>query len=235
MGKRRLRPSLSEIVRDYVRQYILDNKLSAGDPLPSESQIAEELGVGRGSVREAVKALQSLGVVEVRHGDGLYVRAFSFDPIVETVKYGMRFDADSLSELAQIRFLLESAAIETTVARISDKDIQRLDQLMDVWKERLETGQNHLDLDAQFHRILYASLNNKMFLQLFELFWLAFETLGDPVIQVGRPPIKDYENHRDILDALRARDAAAVRKHLTYHFDHLLQERIRRASMNGDL
>ena len=235
MAKQRLRPSLNEIVRDYVKQYILDHKLSAGDPLPPEAQIAEELGVGRGSVREAIKALQSLGVVEVRHGDGLYVRAFSFAPIVETARYGMRFDAISLSELAQIRFFMESGAIESATKNISEEDIQRLDELMNTWKQRLENGQPHLDLDAQFHRILYGSLHNKMFLQLFELFWLAFESLGDPVIKQGRPASKDYENHRDIVDAIKAEDLEQVKKHLTYHFDHLLQERIRHASANGDL
>ena len=70
------RPVLNELIRDYVKQHILDHGLSAGDPLPSETQLAQELGVGRGSVREAIKALQSLGIVEVRHGDGLYVRPY---------------------------------------------------------------------------------------------------------------------------------------------------------------
>ncbi len=70
------RPALNELIRDYVKQHILDHGLSAGDPLPSETQLAQELGVGRSSAREAIKALQSLGVVEVRHGEGLYVRAF---------------------------------------------------------------------------------------------------------------------------------------------------------------
>ena len=86
------RPALNELIRDYVKQYILDQGLCAGDPLPSEIQLAQELGVGRSSVREAIKALQSLGIVEVRHGEGLYVRPYTFDPILETLSFGMRFD-----------------------------------------------------------------------------------------------------------------------------------------------
>ena len=235
MAKQRLRPSLNEVVRDYVKQYILDHRLSAGDPLPPEAQIAEELGVGRGSVREAVKALESLGVIEVRHGDGLYVRAFSIEPVVETVRYGMRFDATSLSELAQIRSFLEGTAIETAARNMSAEDLERLEQVMTEWKQRLEAGQSHSDLDAQFHRILYANLNNRLLLQLFELFWLAFESLGDSVIKQGRSAEKEYENHRQILDAIHAHDIDQVRDHLAHHFDHLLQERIRRASAQGKL
>lgn len=235
MPKQRLRPSLNEIVRDYVKQYILDHKLSPGDPLPPEAQIAEELGVGRGSVREAIKALESLGVVEVRHGEGLFVRAFSFEPIVETVRYGMRFDARSISELAQIRYFLESAAIQPATENISQEDLLRLDALMDEWKDRLEAGQPYMDLDIQFHRILYGNLNNELLLQLFELFWVAFGSLDDPIIKEGRPPVGNYQNHLDIVDAVKAHDMDKVRQQLTYHFDHLLRERIHRASAEGNL
>lgn len=224
------RPALNELIRDYVKQYILDHGLSVGDPLPSETQLAQDLGVGRSSVREAIKALQSLGIVEVRHGEGLYVRAFSFDPVVETATYGMRFDATSLFELAQIRFFLERTAIEDVMAQISAEDLNQLEDLMEAWKRRVHAGENHLDLDEQFHRILYGTLNNQTFMKLFELFWLAFRSLGDPFIQEGRPAQEEYRNHREILDAVKAHDADLAREHLAWHFNHLLKERLRLAT-----
>ena len=64
MEKPLRRPALSKEVRDYIKQYILENDLKGGDPLPPEHQLVEELGVGRSSVREAIKSLQSLGIVE---------------------------------------------------------------------------------------------------------------------------------------------------------------------------
>ena len=67
-------PALSKAIQEYVKQFILENDLKGGDPLPSETHLVKDLGVGRSSVREAVKSLQSLGIVEVRHGDGLYLR-----------------------------------------------------------------------------------------------------------------------------------------------------------------
>jgi DNA-binding FadR family transcriptional regulator len=224
------RPALNELVRDYVKQYILDHALSAGDPLPSETQLAQDLGVGRSSVREAIKALQSLGIIEVRHGEGLYVREFSLDPMIETVKYGMRFDVVSLFELAQIRFFLERAAIEDVVRHISAENLGRLDDLMETWKSRVQAGANHLDLDEEFHRILYGTLNNDTFMKLYELFWLAFKGLGDPFIKQGRPAQAEYENHKAILDAVKARDVDLARTHLAWHFNHLLEERIRQAT-----
>jgi DNA-binding FadR family transcriptional regulator len=223
------RPVLNELIRDYVKQYILDHGLSAGDPLPSETQLAQELGVGRGSVREAIKALQSLGIVEVRHGDGLYVRPYTFDPILETLSYGMRFDATTLSELAQIRVLLERGAIEDAVRQISAADLDRLEELMEVWERRVETQEDPRDIDEEFHRILYGTLNNETLMKLFEVFWIAFDNLDDPVIQDARPAEHDYENHRALLGAIKDRDPDLARELMVPHFGHL-QQRIRRAT-----
>jgi DNA-binding FadR family transcriptional regulator len=226
------RPSLNELIRDYVKRYILDQGLSAGDPLPSETQLARELGVGRSSVREAIKALQSLGIVEVRHGNGLYVRSYTFDPIPETLSCGMRFDTTILSELAQIRVLLERAAIEDAVKQIGIEDMERLEKLIEVWEERVQAGEPDSDIDEEFHRVLYGTLDNQTFMKLFELFWIAFENLDNPTIQDVSRAEEDLENHRAILDAVKARDANLARQHLTPHFDRL-QERIRRA-VSGD-
>jgi len=206
--------------------------LSAGDPLPSETQLAEELGVGRSSVREAIKALQSLGIVEVRHGEGLYVRPYTFDPILETLSFGMRFDTTTLAELAQLRVLLERSAIEDAVGQIGTEDLDRLEELMEVWKERVQAREPDSGIDEAFHRILYASLNNETLMKLFELFWIAFENLDNSIIQDGKRAEEDLENHRAILDAVKARDADLARQHLTRHFDRL-QDRIRRA-VSGD-
>ncbi len=223
------RPVLNELIRDYVKRYILDHGLSAGDPLPSETQLAQELGVGRGSVREAIKALQSSGIVEVRRGNGLFVRPYTFDPILETLSYGMRFDTTTLAELAQIRVLLERAAIEDAVRQMGAADLGRLEGLMDVWEQRVQTEGPVSDIDEQFHRVLYGTLNNQTLMKLLEVFWIAFENLDNPVIQDARPAEHDFENHRAILDAVKARDADLARQLMMRHFSNL-QERIRRAT-----
>jgi DNA-binding FadR family transcriptional regulator len=228
-----LRPTLNEIVRDYVKQYILDQGLGAGDPLPTENQLAHELGVARSSVREAIKALQSLGIVEVRHGDGLYVRPYSFDPILEALGYGMRFDAQSLAELAQIRVLLERAAIEEAVEHIGAEDLARLEEILAIWKARDEAGEPQwADIDEEFHRILYGVLNNQTLMKLFEVFWIAYENLDDPNIHDVRPPQQEYDYHQAIFDAVKARDADLARQRMVQHFSHL-QERIRRATASS--
>jgi DNA-binding FadR family transcriptional regulator len=228
MNKPFRRPSLNETIRNYVKQYILDQGLNAGDPLPPETQLAQELGVGRGSVREAIKALQSLGIVEVRHGEGLYVRPFSFDPILETLSYGVHFDTKTLAELLQMRILLERSAIEDVIHRITPGELERLEHLMEIWKQRLEAGEPHRDLDEEFHGVLYGCLDNETFMKLFEVFWIAYENLDDPIIHDTGRAERDYSTHLGLLNAVRARDVDLARKCMVQHFSHLM-ERMRRA------
>jgi DNA-binding FadR family transcriptional regulator len=217
------RPALNDLIRDYIKQYILENRLSAGDPLPPETHLVGTLGVGRSSIREAIKALESLGIVEVRHGEGLYVREYNFDPILETIGFAMLFNTKTLSELAQVRFFLEAGIIEEVVKEITEEDINRLDQLMEVWQERIGKSETFSDLDEEFHRTLYNILDNQTIIKLLEVFWIAFENINSQLINDHRPADLDYQSHKAVLDAVKARDGFLARERLMQHFGHLQQ------------
>jgi DNA-binding FadR family transcriptional regulator len=220
-------PALSEAIRSYIKEFILRNHLKPGDQLPPEPFWMEELAVGRSSVREAIKALQSLGIVEIRRGNGLYVRQTNFDPILESLSYNMRFDPRMFAEVFQTRVWLESAVIEAAVAQITDEDIDELDAILHEWARRLEVGESHVALDEEFHRVLYRVLNNQTLIKLFEVFWIVFRTLDIEAIR-ETDPVLGLQEHVEILDAVRHRDAAQARERLVDHFSHV-QGRIQRA------
>jgi len=92
---------LKEIVtiQDKIKKYITDKRLNPGDLLPPEGLLAENLGVSRGSVREAVKSLESLGIVESRRGDGVRVREFNFDSVFDFLSYGLVFQPSRAAEI----------------------------------------------------------------------------------------------------------------------------------------
>jgi len=221
MKKAQSRTSLDITVRDYVIKFILDNKLKPGDALPSEAYFAEFLCVGRSSIREAVKYLQSLGVVEVKHGTGLFVRESNFDSLREMVGYVIRFSRNALVELGEIRFFLERAAIEEVVSRIGPEDIRKLDAILESWKKVAKKNEAWDRLDGDFHRVLYSTLGNTMLVMLLEEFWAAFEQLDDPLLHEKRPAGEVLEDHQAILDAVKARDADLARGLLMKHFEHL--------------
>src|ERR671912_516559 len=102
-------PSLHVTVQESLRGYIEDNQLKAGDALPPEGYLAQQLGVSRNSMREAIKALESVGILETRRGIGVFVKAFSFDPLLEHLAYGLRGSLREVGELVEIRRVLEVA------------------------------------------------------------------------------------------------------------------------------
>lgn len=226
-------PALSKAVRDYVKQYIVEHKLEAGDPLPPETHLAEDLGVGRSSVREAIKALQSLGIVEVRHGNGLFVREYNMDPILETLSFGLRSGPVRLAELLQIRLWVEAAAIREAVTKISELEIAELDNLMQEWQERAHSSEKPFpndfcaDLDEMFHRSLYSTLKNHTLNKLFEVFWIVFDELDLPTTG-DFDALMTYQDHKQILDAVRQRDPILAEELLISHFGYL-KERINSA------
>ena len=112
--------ALSSAIQEQIKRHITSHHLGPGDLLPPEGQLAAELGVSRGSVREAVKALESLGILEVRHGAGIVVREFNFDSLFDLLSYGLVFDQARIGDILQIRKWLEAAAIGEVVAQISD-------------------------------------------------------------------------------------------------------------------
>ncbi len=196
-------PALSEAIRNYVKEYILSHHLGPGDSLPPETQLATELGVGRSSVREAVKALQALGIVEVRHGDGLYVREYNFDPILETISYGSHFDTSTLAELVQIRGWLELEIIEQAVRQARPEHIARMETAIAAWRATDRPAVDASALDRDFQRALYAALGNESLLKLLEVFWAVFRE--PPASHTGTPAY--YET---LLRAVKTGDPAGA-------------------------
>ncbi len=213
-------PALYTAVRDYIKQYILENDLKPGDPLPPEGQLVEDLGVGRSSVREAVKSLQSVGIVDVRQGDGLYVRELNFDPMLEAFIFGMKFDPNTLVELLQIRTWLEVSVIGDAVGHLTAEDLTRLEAVLKEWEERVRDGEEYSDLDESFHQIIYGVLDNQTLMNLFSAFWIAFTNLENEITHDADPE-SVLQFHHSILDAIRSGDPDRTRKQLLQHFDHI--------------
>ena len=167
-------PSLHVTVQESLRSYIEDNQLKAGDPLPPESFLAQQLGVSRNSVREAIKALESVGVLETRRGIGVFVKEFSFQPLLDNLAYGLGDGLRDIEELRELRRVLETGLIHKTVEMIGEEDLAALRQVTERMRQRAERNESFVEEDEQFHRLLFRCQNNRMLTGLIEVFWRAF-------------------------------------------------------------
>jgi DNA-binding FadR family transcriptional regulator len=214
-----LRPALlHHSVQDAIRAFILDNKLRAGDQLPPETDLARQLGVSRNSVREAVKALESLGILETRRGSGLFVQAFSFDPLLENLSYGLLFDLRELAELLEIRRTLETGLIGATMREMPSTTVDELGAVTAAMAERANRREHFADEDRRFHQILFAPLGNQTLLKLLDVFWLTYREASRRTDMRNPDPQSTYEDHAAIYEAVAASDVAKARAALDRHY-----------------
>lgn len=211
-------PLLHVSVQESLRTYIADNSLDAGAPLPPEGELANQLGVSRNSVREGIKALESVGVLESRRGIGVFVKAFSFEPLLENLAYGLGGALKQIEEVITIRRTLEVGLIGQTLELIGNDDIQELRETCDKMKERAERGESFPDEDRHFHQLLFRCQGNETLLGLLEVFWLAFYKASDFVNLENVDPLQTWRDHAAIVDAVEARDIAAVQQRLDNHY-----------------
>ncbi len=215
-------PLLHVTVQESLRDYVEGNGLKAGDPLPPETFLAQQLGVGRNSVREAIKALESLGILETRRGVGVFVKEFSFQPLLDNLAYGLGDSLRDIEELREIRRVLETGLIGKTIEVIPESDIAELRAVTQRMRERAERNESFAEEDQLFHELLFRCQNNRMLNGLIEVFWRAFYKASDFANLTNSDPLATWRDHHEIVEAIVARDVERARTRLDEHYQGIM-------------
>jgi DNA-binding FadR family transcriptional regulator len=220
VGRRRL---LHEGVQDELKRYIIENNLRPGAPLPSEGDLAERLGVGRNSVREAVKALEALGIIEVKVGSGLFVRGFSLDPLLNNLTDLMLADVELLSEIREARRFLEIGMIDHVIDAVDERQLAHLRSILKEWRESASDRGYSAEHDRAFHQAVWDNLNNRFVSGILERFWESQRRSLEQGINPGpSDPVAHVKLHVAIYEAIRRRDGVAMRTAIDRHYFDIL-------------
>jgi DNA-binding FadR family transcriptional regulator len=211
-------PTMHEELQDRLKEYILANRLQAGDPLPTEAQLADQLGVSRAAVREGLRSLESLGLIYSRRGEGRYVRGFNLDPILENLHYSLLFDTEDVREMIEIRERLEMGFIGDAIAAMDPATLGELRALVTEMRQRALSGEYFLDKDLEFHAAIYRPVNNHVLSKLLDVFHAIYRNLRDRSLLVTRNPAFEVVNHEEILSAIEARNPELARQLVHDHF-----------------
>lgn len=201
------RTRLYEQVAEQITAWIRSNGLTPGDRLPPERELAQRLGVSRATLSQALVALEVIGLVHVRHGDGT-VLAEAPGPrrIVEAI----RTHAHRLPEIIDTRDALETKIAALAATRRTAEDLARIDEAIDEMARDVEAGGRGVEGDERFHGAVTAAAHSLLLARLMdEIRDLIRETRIESLSQPGRPA-DSIVGHRAIADAIRAGDPEAA-------------------------
>ena len=208
-------------VGDRIKEYIVANHLRPGDPLPTEHELSDRLKVSRSRVREAVKTLSALDIVEVRHGYGTSAGRMSLDALVQSLAFRSMLQPDDgqhvLADLIDIRELIETSLSSLIVARLTPDAAAAMRDITSAMRAKAVRGEEFQQEDRDFHRLLVETTGNALAVQLTGAFWdvhsMAGELLGPPVDLV-----ETADAHVAILDAVDGGDPARVAEAIREHY-----------------
>ena len=212
-------------VASQIQDMILDGRLKSGDKLPPERTMSEQFKVSRNSIREAIRALEILGIVESRQGGGNFIVAGSSDCLFEPLSIMFKLRNGSFSDLLEIRRGLEIEASSLAAQRIKKAQKTEMKALLEEFKNA-QGEQESIDLDKKLHLFIAEISGNEML----SAFLNSISKLFEQAVRDGRRAIlKTFDNnktlikmHRDLCEAIISGKADAAAKACRRHFDVIL-------------
>ena len=201
------RPRLYEQVVGQIQAWIAENGLDVGDRLPPERELASRLGVSRATVSQALVAMEVVGVVSVRHGDGVVL----VEPAGSAkVVNALRRHAQQLPEIIEAREALETKLAALAAGRRTESDLAAMDEALAFMERDIASGGRGVEGDERFHAAVTAAGHSPLLARLMaEISDLIRETRISSLSQPDRP-VNSLRGHRKIADAIRAGDAEAA-------------------------
>ncbi|MGD2013823.1 MAG: FadR/GntR family transcriptional regulator [Desulfobacterales bacterium] len=226
---------VSHSIVEQIRDAIFSGELIPGDRLPSEKDLAEDFGVSKASLREAFRALEALGLLEIRQGmaGGAFVSKVDLETARNSLFNYIFFQNPSIQEFTQLRALIEPPVAELAAGRISDADIADLEENLAKTKKKLDADVFYYELDTYFHHRIAEIAGNSLICFVIDSLKNALVIMKQQ-LGLGREfSLNVFNSHQRILKALRDRDPARARHEMMEHIKQVEQELI--AISNEDI
>jgi GntR family transcriptional repressor for pyruvate dehydrogenase complex len=207
-----------EIVRQ-VKQMIAEGRLKSGDRLPPERDLAEKFVVSRTSVREALRVLESLGLIEIRAGEGTFVRGVSVESLIEPLALVMAAQREAIGELFEARRVLEPAIAALAAGRATPEEIHEMERILEDQAKEIAAGKTGLAQDAAFHAAIGTAAHNRAITRIAHAIMDLLTQSREESLNTPGRPTRSHQDHRRILLAITRRNATAARQAM---LDHLV-------------
>lgn len=206
---------------DQIKEAIVDGTLTVGSRLPTEFELAKQFSVSRSSVREALKALEVLGIVESRKGGGSFIVNNIGNSMTDTMSIYFMLKGGSIRDLVNMRVALELGALHAVIQNATGRDILALQQALDKYVEATSTEDRKI-YDQNFHAVLISLAGNPLYdliLSALNVIFARDVSFSHQVVEDRGQLAESIRMHQAIFNAVKARDFPAASLELLRHFD----------------
>ena len=211
-----VRTSLSDDIVRQITDLISRGALRPGDRLPSERELCKQFGVGRTSLREALRSLIVMGILDVRLGEGTFVSDSRDKYLEKTLEWGLLLDPKVVEDLIETRVMLESQNAFLAAQRATAEDLEKIEQAIRGMEESLHSTKNYLEFDLKFHLAIARATRNKILYQLLSMTRGYLQEWIKKALSRRQAELSLRE-HEEILKALRSSNPEQARSAMTAH------------------
>jgi len=207
------RSIVQKIIGEF-RNALITKALRPGDKLPTEIELANKFFVSRNAVREAIKMLVALGVIEIKRGNGTYVAKSISAQVVDPLIFSLLLEGGIPEELLELREMLEIGILEIVLKKVTEEDIHKMEKAIELLEEDCRKGEKNREIlrkhDLDFHYAFAGATHNPLIMKVARTIWEMFKASIEKAVQ-SRPE-DTVERHRMILEAVKERNMEKAKK-----------------------
>jgi GntR family transcriptional regulator, transcriptional repressor for pyruvate dehydrogenase complex len=213
----------NKVYEEVARQIegLILKKLRPGDKLPSERELAEMLGVSRSSIRDAIRSLELMGLVEPRQGAGTIVCEVSAESLVNPLSNLLVRQQRQVSELLDFRKMLEPPLAARAATHASDEEVAEMEEILRRQDEKLRLGRLAIEEDSEFHYSVAMASENTVVLKVLDILMDLLRETRERSLQLYGRPQKSLAGHRRILAAIKRHDGEAAKAAMRRHIEDI--------------
>lgn len=214
--QRVLQPNAVDEVIHNFQQALLNGRLQPGQKLPSEAELGQQFGVGRGTIREAMKVLSALGVIDIRRGDGTYICATVSPNVINPLLFAVLMEAGDVDALYEFRRMIDVGYSQIAATKATDEDFVHMTSLIEDMQTYRDSGERDeetlMQLDLSFHCAVLEATKNPLVIKIGRMVMEMFRETVKHAISTPGGIDWTIEQHQRLLTALQSGDPQQVRE-----------------------
>lgn len=223
--------SIVDRIVERITNAIINGDLKAGDKIPTELELSEAIGVGRNSIREAIKILVSQGVLNIKRAEGTFVCDRFSSSMLNPLIYGLILEKDAAKDIVELRRTFETGILELVIRRITDAQSSMLDQALRQLTQALDqpvvTSEQVLEADIAFHHVLVEIADNYLIDRVSNMIErMSVPSRKKTIAQFLSADQKQYiiDLHTELVNLIKRRDTAGISAAMDHHFSSWVHE-----------